>query len=98
MTVAVVSEPAVRPSDIIAAFDPVGTIVGSIDAASPVGPGESAEAAEPAVKPAEAAEATEATEPGGGISLGGRLHHAAQAASVQCDKEPAGRAAAAGGV
>lgn len=96
MIVAVVAEPAIRPSHTVAAFEPVGTILGSVQSAQPeksekpaVEPEKPAvESEKPAVKPGEADEGDEAAsdgERGGGLLVGGRLHHAAQAAAVQRD-------------
>lgn len=75
MIVAVVAKPAIRPSHTVAAFEPVGTILGSVQSAQPEMPEKPAvESEKPAVEPGEAGEADEAAsdgERGGGLLVGG---------------------------
>ena len=85
MIVAVVAKPAISPSHIVAAFEPVGTILGSVQSAQPEMPEKPAvepekpavESEKPAVEPGEAGEADEADEAasdgerGGGLLVGG---------------------------
>ena len=52
MIVAVVAKPAIRPSHIVAAFEPVGTILGSVQSAQPEESEKPAvESEKPAVEP-----------------------------------------------
>ena len=80
MIVAVVAKPAIRPSHTVAAFEPVGTILGSVQSAQPEESEKPAvESEKPAVEPGEAGEADEAdeaagdggSERGGGLLVGG---------------------------
>ena len=75
MIVAVVAKPAIRPSHTVAAFEPVGTILGSVQSAQPEESEKPAvEPEKPAVESGEAGEADEAAsdgERGGGLLVGG---------------------------